>query len=234
LNYQLIGRADDQIKEQYAANPKELTLEEILYASILTDDVAKKEEILKTATKIYPNDYRAYNNLGALAYNKGNYDAAKKFFNTAEKINGSAPEVKINLGYMELLKGNVAAAESNITMGADAKAGDEALGNLYIAQGEYGRAAAMLKGNNTNSAALAQLLNKDYSSSRTTLEKIKNPDAMTYYIKAVLGARTANVSLLYDGLKQAVKLDPSMAKKAANDLEFIKYAQDATFQDITK
>lgn len=234
LNYQLIGRSDDQIKEQYAANPRELTLEEILYASILTDDAAKKEEIFKTATKIYPNDYRAYNNLGVLAYEKGDYTTAANYFNAASKINSSAPEVKVNLGYMELLKGNVAAAESNITMGADAKAGDEALGNLYIAQGEYGRAAAMLKDKNTNSAALAQLLNKDYSSSRTTLEKIKNPDALTYYIKAVLGARTANVSLLYDGLKQAVKLDPTMAKKAASDLEFIKYAQDATFQDITK
>ncbi len=234
LNYQLIGRSDDQIKEQYAANPRELTLEEILYASILTDDAAKKEEIFKTATKIYPNDYRAYNNLGVLAYEKGDYTTAANYFNAASKINSSAPEVKVNLGYMELLKGNVSAAESNITMGADAKAGDEALGNLYIAQGEYGRAAAMLKDKNTNSAALAQLLNKDYSNSRTTLEKIKNPDALTYYIKAVLGARTANVSLLYDGLKQAVKLDPTMAKKAASDLEFIKYAQDATFQDITK
>jgi beta-lactamase class A len=92
----------------------------------------------------------------------------------------------------------------------------------------------MLKDKNTNSAALAQLLNKDYSSSRSTLENIKHPDAMTYYIKAVLGARTANVSLLYDGLKQAVKLDPSMAKKASGDLEFTKYAQDATFKNIIK
>ena len=234
LNYQLIGRSDDQIKEQYAANPRELTLEEILYASILTDETAKQEEIFKTAVNIYPNDYRAYNNLGVLAYNRGDYKTAENYFNAASKIDGSAPEVKINLGYIELLKGNVAAAESNITMGADAKAGDEALGNLYIAQGEYGRAAVLLKDSKTNSAALAQLLNKDYSSSRATLESIKNPDALTYYIKAVLGARTVNVSLLYDGLKQAIKLDPSMAKKAAGDLEFIKYAQDATFQNIIK
>ena len=234
LNYQLIGRSDDQIIEQYTANPRELTLEEILYASILTDDASKKEEIFKTAVKIYPNDYRAYNNLGVLAYEKGDYETAKSYFNAAAKADGSAPEVKINLGYMELLEGNVAGADSNITMGADSKAGDEALGNLYIAQGEYSRAAAKLKGSNTNSAALAQLLNKDYSSSRSTLESIKEPNAMTYYIKAVLGARTANVSLLYDGLKNAVKLDPSMAKKAASDLEFFKYAQDATFQNIIK
>ena len=56
----------------------------------------------------------------------------------------------------------------------------------------------------------------------------------TYYIKALLGARTSNIAFVYDGLKQAIKLDPSMAKKAAGDLEFAKYLQDATFQTIIK
>ena len=101
-------------------------------------------------------------------------------------------------------------------------------------QGEYGRAAALLEGTATNSAALAQLLNKDYSTARQTLEAVANPDAATYYIKAVLGARTSNVAFVYDGLKEAVKLDSSMAKKALGDLEFTKYLQDATFLSILK
>jgi hypothetical protein len=133
-----------------------------------------------------------------------------------------------------LLKGNVAEAENYMTKGADAKAGDEALGNLYIAQGEYGRAADLLKGKNTNSAMLAQVLNKNYVAAREVLEAIETPDAMTYYIKAVLGARTSNVAFVYDGLKEAVKLDSSMAKKALGDLEFTKYLQDATFLSILK
>ena len=73
-------------------------------------------------------------------------------------------------------------------------------------------------------------MNKDYSTVRETLDNIKNPDATTYYIKALLGARTSNIAFVYDGLKQAIKLDPSMAKKAAGDLEFTKYLQDATFK----
>lgn len=234
LNYQLIGRSDAQIIELYNSDPRSLSLEEILYASILTDDVKEKEAIFNTAIKLHPGDYRAYNNLGVLAYNRGDYSTAASYFAKAANADSAAPEVKINFGYLELMQGNVAEADSYITLGAGAKAGDEALGNLYIAQGKYGHAASQLNGSNTNSAALAQLLNKDYSTARTTLEAIENPDAMTYYIKAILGARTSNVAFLYDGLKNAIRLDPSLAEKAAGDLEFRKYAQDGTFKAIVK
>ena len=234
MNYQLIGRSDTQIKEQYEKEPRELSLEEILYSAILHDDIEKKKEIYNTAARLYPADYRAYNNLGVIAYNSGDLTTAAQQFAKAAKADSSAPEVKVNLGYMQLLEGNVHDAESYITMGTDSKAGDEALGNLYIAQGEYGKATSFLQGVNSNSAALAQLLNKDYSKARATLDAIENPDATTHYIKAVLGARTSNISFVYDGLKNAIKLDPSLARKAASDLEFIKYAQDATFLNIIK
>ena len=234
LNYQLIGRSDEQIQEQYAADASVLSLEEILYSAILTENAAEQKDIFNTAIKLYPTDYRAYNNLGVMAYNAGDYSTAASYFAKALAANSNAAEVKVNLGYLELLKGNVANAESLMAVGADAKAGDEALGNLYIAQGEYTRAAALLEGTATNSAALAQLLNKDYSTARQTLEAVENPDASTYYLKAVLGARTSNVAFVYDGLKEAVKRDPSMAKKALGDLEFTKYLQDATFLSILK
>lgn len=234
LNYQLIGRTDTQIKEQYESDPQVLSLEEILYSSILTDDLKKQEEIFNTAIRLFPNDYRAYNNLGVMAYNNGDYNTAKSYFAKAGNADNTAQEVKINNGYIELMQGNVADAESYITIGANAKAGNEALGNLYIAQGLYGRAAALFGNSKTNSAALAQLLNKDYSTARQTLESIEEPDATTNYIKAVLGARTSNIAFVYDGLKEAIKLDPSLAQKAANDLEFRKYVKDETFLSIIK
>ena len=234
LNYQLIGRSDEQIIEQYAADPKVLSLEEILYSSMLTENPAEQAEIFNTAIKLHPADYRAYNNLGVMAYNEGDYATAASYFEKALNANAAAPEVQLNLGYLELLQGNVSEAESLIALGVDSKAAAEALGNLYIAQGEYGRAAVLFEDKYTNSAALAQLLNKDYSTVRETLDNIKNPDATTYYIKALLGARTSNIAFVYDGLKQAIKLDPAMAKKAAGDLEFSKYLQDATFQTIIK
>lgn len=234
LNYQLIGRSDEEIMEQLAKDPKELSLEEILYSSILTENVAEQEKIFKTATQLYPNDYRGYNNLAAIAYNKGDYKAAADYLAKAAKADPTASEVNVNLGYLSLLEGNVAAAEAYMAKGAGAKVGDEALGNLYIAQGQYSRAATLLGENATNSTALAQLLNKDYSLAKKTLAAIKEPDANTHYLTAVLGARTDNASLIYDGLKNAIKLDPSMAVKAVNDLEFAKYATSTAFQNLLK
>ena len=234
LNYQLIGRSDDEIMEQLAKDPKQLSLEEILYSSILTEDTKEQEKIFNTAATLYPNDYRAYNNLAALAYNNGDYKKAAEYLAKAQKANPSASEVNVNLGYLSLLEGDVAAAEAFMAKGASAKVGDEALGNLYIAQGQYSRAAELLGKEATNSTALAQLLNKDYNQAKTTLTKIENPDANTHYLKAILGARTDNASLIYDGLKNSLKLDPSMAEKAVNDLEFAKYMNDESFKSILK
>ena len=234
LNYQLIGRSDEEIKAQYAKDPKVLSLEEVLYSSVLTDNVKEKEAIYNTAIKLHPGDYRAYNNLGVLAYNAGDYNTAESYFNKALAVNANALEAQINLGYLDLLNGDVAAAEAHMAVGVDAKGADEAFGNLFIAQGMYGRAVSLLESKNTNSTALAQLLNRNYASARQTLDKIENPDAMTHYIRALLGARTSNVAFVYEGLRNAVKLDPSMAKKAAGDLEFSKYLEDATFQSIIK
>ncbi|MBQ2786374.1 MAG: tetratricopeptide repeat protein [Bacteroidaceae bacterium] len=232
LNYQLIGRSDSEIMEQFASDPKELSLEEILYASVVSEDADEQEKIYKTAARLYPNDYRAYNNLGKLSFDKGDYAAAEEYIRKAVSLAPTAPEVNVNLGYLALCRGNVADAETFMAKGSSAKVGDEALGNLYIAQGQYMRAADCLSAQATNSAALAQLLNKDYSTAKATLESIKTPDAMTHYIKALLGARTNNASLLYDGLKAAVKLDPSLAQKAMADLEFAKYAGNETFKAI--
>lgn len=232
LNYQLIGRSDSEIMEQFASDPKELSLEEILYASVVSEDADEQEKIYKTAARLYPNDYRAYNNLGKLSFDKGDYAAAEEYIRKAVSLAPTAPEVNVNLGYLALCRGNVADAETFMAKGSSAKVGDEALGNLYIAQGQYMRAADCLSAQATNSAALAQLLNKDYSTAKATLESIKTPDAMTHYIKALLGARTNNASLLYDGLKAAVKLDPSLAQKAMADLEFAKHAGNETFKAI--
>ena len=75
---------------------------------------------------------------------------------------------------------------------------------------------------------------EDYSLAKKTLAAIENPNADTYYLTAVLGARTDNAALIYDGLKNAIKLDPSIAAKAASDLEFAKFGADAAFQNLLK
>ena len=223
-NYDIIGRSDDEINEAFNSDPKVLSVEELLYAATLTNDNARKEAIFNKTTQLYPNDFRAYNNLGELAFAAGDAAKAENYFKQAASKNASAPEVNANLGLCELVKGNVAAAETYLGKATGANAAGEALGNLYIKQGQYDRAVNSFGDAKTNSAAQAQILAKDYNKAKATLSAIKNPDAMTDYLMAIVGARTNNASLVSSSIKSAIAKDPSMAEKAANDREFAKYA----------
>ena len=233
LNYEIIGKSDDEIASLAASNPKELTLEELLYAATLTNDNGKKEVIYTKATELFPNDYRAFNNLGKLAYQAGNIDKAESYLKKAANIQ-AAPEVNMNLGLVALAKGDKNAAEAYLGKAAGAKELGETLGNLYIAQGQYERAVNSFGDAKTNSAALAQILAKDYNKAKNTLANIEKPDAYTDYLMAVLGARTNNQSMLTSSLKNAVAKESSLAKKAATDLEFAKYFTNSDFMNIIK
>ena len=233
LNYEIIGKSDEEIAKLASSNPSELNVEELLYAATLTNDPAKQEAIYTQATKQFPNDYRAFNNLGKLAYQAGNVDKAESYFKKAASVNAS-PEVNMNLGLISLIKGDKAAAETYFGKAAGTKELGESMGNLYIAQGQYERAVNSFGDSKTNSAALAQILAKDYNKAKNTLANVTRPDAYTDYLMAVLGARTNNSSMVTSSLKSAVAKDPSLAKKAATDLEFAKYFTNADFMSIAK
>ena len=225
-NYEIIGRSDDEINEAFDTDPKVLNVEELLYAATLTNDNARKEAIYNKTKERYPNDYRAYNNLGELAYAAGDIDMAQSFFQKAASLNANAAEVNANLGLVELAKNHVPAAEAYLGKATGASAANEALGNLYIKQGQYQKAVNAFGNAATNSAAQAQILVKDYNKAKSTLESIKNPDAMTDYLMAIVGARTNNASLVKSAMQRAVMKDPSLAAKAATDREFAKYADE--------
>ena len=233
LNYEIIGKSDEEIAQLADTDAKQLTVEELLYAATLTNDPAKKEAIYTKATQIYPNDFRAFNNLGKLAYEAGNLEKAESYFKKAASIS-NAPEVNNNLGLIALIKGDKAASESYLSKASGSKELNEALGNLYVAQGQYDRAVNAFGDTKTNSAALAQILAKDYNKAKSTLDAVETPDAYTDYLKAVLGARTNNSSMVTSSLKSAVAKNPALAKKAASDLEFAKYFTDADFVNIIK
>ena len=233
LNYEIIGKSDEEIAKLASSNPSELNVEELLYAATLTNDPAKQEAVYTQATKQFPNDYRAFNNLGKLAYQAGNVDKAESYFKKAASVNAS-PEVNMNLGLISLIKGDKAAAETYFGKAAGTKELGESMGNLYIAQGQYERAVNSFGDSKTNSAALAQILAKDYNKAKNTLANVERPDAYTDYLMAVLGARTNNSSMVTSSLKSAVAKDPSLAKKAATDLEFAKYFTNADFMSIAK
>ena len=218
INYQVIGRSDEQIRQQYAADPTKLSLEELLYLAALEDQVSTKEAIYKKTIQLHKNDFRAYNNLAALALNKGDEATAERYLSQALRCNSKAPEAFANKAYIDLTHGRVAQAEQNLANATEANGFNEILGALNIARGNYANATEELF-NNNNSAALAQLLNKNYMAAEQTLNAIQQGDAMTSYLKAILYARQGKRDAAQQALQKALQQDATLRTYAENDLE---------------
>lgn len=223
-NVEIIGKTDAEIQNVVnAGNMRELSLEELLYAATLPG--MPKEKIYTQATAQYPNDYRGWNNLGALQYQAGDVAKATQNFNKAKSIKSDAREANANLGLLALANGDVAKAEQLFGNASGALSLNEAIGLMYIKKGEYNKAEQSFADAKTNNAALSQILTKNYSKAERTIRAIEKKDATTYYLAAVIAARTNNTSGVVGNLKSAmengvrlsdISLDGEFAKFLSN------------------
>ena len=219
INYETIGRSDDQIQEQYNADAAKLSADELLYFASLQDTQADQEKVYKKAAELYDKDYRAYNNLATIALSKGDKAAAASYLAKALALDANSAESNANKGLMSLAAGNMAEAEAAIAKGATSETTAYAQGVLSLAKGNYAQAQQLFGDKKTNSAALAQLLAKDYNAASKTLDKVENADAITDYLHAIVAARRGNKFAATSYLKEALKKDPSLKAYADNDLE---------------
>ena len=220
INYETIGRSDEQIEQQYKEDPSKLSTDELLYLSNLgSKSSAEQEAIFKTAAAQNSNDYRAYNNLAALALAKGDKATAQQYAQKAASVSNETPEAQANLGLIALINGNVQEAERAISKSANSENVKAALGALNIAKGNYAQAEKDFENVNSNTAALAQLLNKNYDAAAKTLNKVTDQNAMTDYLRAIVAARRGNKLEAASYLNEALKKDSSLKQYADNDLE---------------
>ena len=222
INYETVGRSDDQILAQVKSDATKLSVEELLYGAALKNDINEREDIYKLTTEVYPSDARAYNNLATIQYARGNYKAAQQYIEKAQSLAADLPEAKANLGMIALQAGDIKTAEQYIAAATGANGLQEVLGNLHLAQGNYAQAEQDFSEIYSNSAALAQIMNKNYASAAVTLKYVKNPDAITEYLKTVLSARMGNLDDARETLAKALTIDPALQRYADNDLELIK------------
>jgi len=232
-NIEIIGKSDEEITALAKSNAGMLSIEEILYAATLTDNATEKETIYTKASSIYPDDYRTWNNIGMQRYRAGDYAKAIEMFNKSNSIKNNS-EANINLGLIALLNSDKAKAQQLFGSASSVPELGEALGLLYLMQGDYAKAVSSFAGLKSNNAALAQILTKDYSSAAQTLNAVKAPDAITDYLKAVVAARTNDATGVVNNMKAAIGKDRAMAKEAAVDLEFAKYMTNSSFLDLLR
>lgn len=225
VNYEVIGRSDEQIIEQFKQDASQLSVEELNYgATMLMENMADKKAWNEKTTQLFPNDYRAYNNLAALAYQRGDYEEAARQLKKAKSVNNGAAEANVNLALLALREGKVEDAETLLAQGAAASAYTQTMGLVNLAKGNYHQASAQLEGANTNAQALAEILDKDYQNAAATLSTITRTDATTSYLKAILAARQNDATTMAANLKNAVQQDNTLANRAKRDLEFAQYA----------
>ena len=218
INYETVGRSDEQLKQQYAADPTKLSLDELLYTATLYENPAESEDVYKKTAELFPNDYRAKNNVGVMEMIRGNeLNALDNFQEAMDK--GKQPEAYANMAMMDLQHGGLDTAEEYLSNATGAAGMNRVLGTLNIAKGNYSLAQQNLTGESSNMAALAQILNKDYSTATQTLARIKDGDALTDYLNALLLARTGQNDKASEFLRKAAFADPSLASFADRDIE---------------
>ena len=231
VNVELVGLSDQEINAQFDSDPSKLKLEEILYAGTLTQDANRKVSIYQAAARYYPSDFRTKNNYGAALLNVGRTSEAKTALNEAKAIQDNE-YVKNNLGVVALREGNLAAAEELLTAAGSSNEVKYNLGTIKIIQGQYNDALSYFGNQVEVNAALAKLLAKQNDAALSTLNSVRSEDALVYYLKAIVGARTQNTDLLMNNLRTACSKSAELKANAKKDIEFGKYFQDNTFKSI--
>ena len=235
MTIDLIGKSDAEILTLLKEDPKQLSVEEILFAATLVKTPAEKAAVYEKTIELYPADYRAYNNLGLMKYQEGNVAEATRLYGKALSIAPSNPDVNYNAGVAAMAQGDLKKAEEYLGKAAGTSADlGNAMGTLYLMQGNYAKAKTSFSKTPSNNAALQQILNEDYSGARATLAAVANPNATTAYLQAVVGARTNDRNAVYNNLKVAVSKNADLKAKAAKDIEFAKFVEDTEFQTIIK
>ncbi|WP_340111131.1 tetratricopeptide repeat protein [Maribellus mangrovi] len=230
----MIGKTDDELKAAAKADPASLNPAELLYAATLFEDLADQQQVYESFVKAYPNDWRGPNNVGYVLASQMKYADAKPHFEKAETLKNDEPVIKNNLGAIALTEGDVAKAET--LFGAASGSGEEVnynLGIVSVKKAEYDKAVRYFSQYEDVNTAIAKMMAGDNNGALRDLEAFQMENCfMKEYLKAVIGARTAKESLLFDSLKAACDINPKMKAEAKVDMEFAKYFNDPKFTAI--
>lgn len=232
LNVDVNSRTDEQITKLAMSAPDSLSVEEILYAATLTQDINTKLDIYKKAETKYGSDWRTSNNVGMVYLMQNKLNDAEAEFKKADGLSANNPVIKNNLGIVARWKGDRKAA-MDMYKSASAAGPDVAynMGIIEIQNGNYAAAVADFGSNNSFNAALAKLLNGNTDGAMSTIDNSTEKDAaLSFYLKAIAGARQGKADVMNNNLKAAIQKDASFKQMAKDDAEFIKFRDNADFK----
>lgn len=237
VNFLEPKKTDEEIAQLSLTAPDSLKLEELLYAATLTEDKENQQKIYLSATQIYPEDYRGFNNAAALYIEKKQFDEAQRLLETANGLQPNNGEVLNNMGAVAIAKGDFENARANFENAIKTGCAEAAfnMGMLNIKDGDYQKAVAAMGGEKCiYNLALAQLMNGQLDDAKATLNCMSPISADAYYLLAVIAARQDNKADAMTALSQAIAGKASLKAQAQKDIEFLKMREDAEFQNIVR
>ncbi len=199
-------------------------------AANAANDVNEQLRIYKECERVHPTDHRASNNIGCIYYGQNKMAEAEAQFQKANSIqdnpistNNLAAIVRQKgdrKKAMEMLKKSTSA-------GPEVKYN---MGLINIQNGDYASANSNMSGTNDFNAALAKLLGGDAAGAQSILQQSADKDsAKGHYLMAIIGARLNNGDLVRNELGMAVKQEPALGDKAKKDLEFRAFKDNLGF-----
>lgn len=231
--YDKTGYTDEELKAISSSTPEILTVEEMLFAANLTEDLNTKLSIYKAAQLKFPTDHRGFNNAGGVYYMQGNMSEAKSSFEKANNIKDNTI-AKNNLGAIAGAAGDFATAKQLLAQGkGSGSENNYNNGILNIKEGNYAEAVSNFGSNDTYNKGLAQILNGNASGGVATINNSTDKEsAQGYYLKAVAAARQNKIADVTSNLTKAITKDASYKAKAKKDREFLKYAENSAFMAL--
>lgn len=231
---------------------------EILHAASLTPDLEEKERIFKAAVQ-KSDSWQAHNNMGAVYLDRAvkSTDKAQRAQLADQAITHlqtsvtkqESSDAYNNLAIASFLKGENAKgiefinkAKSVGGAGENEKGVNGVKGALEIRSGKYDDAVASLSNavqsaDNSFNKGLAYLLKKDYTNAESAFNEaieLNSNEALAYYGKALVAARTDNKDQLVANLSKATNIDSSLKERAVTDLVFKKFIDDQAVRDAIK
>jgi tetratricopeptide (TPR) repeat protein len=239
INVSRIGFSDEELLEHYrntqgagTRQVRALNVEEMLYTATLFDDLSSQYQVYNRASQMYPDDFRTHNSKGVVLMELDNVAAAREAFQRAQKVNDN-DVVKNNLGAVALREGNIdRAAEYFASVSSPSTETNYNLGILAIMKGDYAKASGHFGNTPSVNNALAKMLQNNNDDALRIINNIQQPNATAYYLRAIIGARRQDNSMVFDNLRTAVNMNSGMKDYAKTDLEFGRYFQDNTFRSI--
>ncbi|MBK6368545.1 MAG: hypothetical protein IPF64_01635 [Flavobacteriales bacterium] len=221
LNYQRIGKTDAQLTEMSRTMPDSLNVEELLFAATLSSDLNEQLRIYKETERVHATDYRGANNVGYVYMMQNKMDEAEAQFQKANTISENPVSTNNLGVVARLKGDRKKAAElytKAMTAGPEVKYN---MGLVNIQNGDYSAANTNMAGAKSFNSALAKMLGGDAAGAQGMLDGSSDKDsAMGHYLAAIIAARQSNCDGVRSNLGMAVQKDGSLREKAMKDLEF--------------